>query len=89
MTDSGHQRGLEYRGVVIGNVVVTVNEMLFHCMSLHKPAINAEVMQAVSFQQVGSQRHKLKPRIKGKRAYPILTSDLVVFLIITNWRNGF
>jgi len=46
-TDSGHLRGLEYRNRVIGNVLVTVNEIQgFHYMTLHNPTVNPEVIQA-------------------------------------------
>ena len=47
-TVSGHLRGLEYRGMIIGNVV-TANEIQgFHYMTLSNPAVNAEVIQAGS-----------------------------------------
>jgi hypothetical protein len=46
-TESGHLRGLEYRGMIIGNVVVTVHEIQgLHYMTLRNPAVNAEVIQA-------------------------------------------
>jgi hypothetical protein len=49
VTDSCHLRGLEYRGMIIGTVVVTVSEIQgFHYMALRNPAVNAEVIQAGS-----------------------------------------
>jgi len=48
-TDSGHPRGLEYRGMIIGTLVVTVNEIQdLHYMTLRNLAVNAEVIQAGS-----------------------------------------
>jgi hypothetical protein len=41
--------------MIIGNVAVTVNEMQgFHYVTLRKPAVNAEVMQAGSLLEGGS-----------------------------------